>query len=78
MAKTIKYSVCLMKNPSKGTTKAYARVQSEHYTFTELAEQATAETTVTRADCEAVVRAVLSAAIENPSSSVATVTPSGR
>ena len=59
MAKTIKYSVCLMKNPTKGTTKAYARVQSEHYTFAELAEQATAETTVTRADCEAVVRAVL-------------------
>ena len=55
----IKYAVTLRKNPVKGTTKAYAIVSSTDYTFNDLAIQAAAETTVTRTDCEAVVRAVL-------------------
>jgi hypothetical protein len=55
----IKYGVCLKKNPVKGTTKAYAVINSEEFNFTDMAEQVTAETTVTRTDCVAVMRAVV-------------------
>lgn len=55
----IKYGVCLKKNPVKGTTKVYAVINSEEFSFADMADQVTAETTVTRTDCVAVMRAVV-------------------
>ena len=55
----IKYGVALMKNPKTGKHECHAVPNTDKYSFADLAEQASAETTVTRTDCAAVVRAVL-------------------
>lgn len=56
---TIKYALVARKNRETGEVHAYANIVTQKFNFADLAEQASAETTVTKTDCVAVVRIVL-------------------
>ena len=56
---TVKYSLVPRKNRETGEVKAYANIVTQPLSFEDMAEQAASETTVTKADCVAVIRIVL-------------------
>ena len=55
----MKYAIVMKKNNRTGRVLAYANAVNTYLSFDELANMATQECTVTRADVEAVLRAVL-------------------
>ena len=55
----MKYALVAIKNPDTGEVRAYASAVNETLSFEDIAKQASAETTVTQTDVEAVVRATL-------------------
>ena len=56
---TVKYALVAHKNRETGEVRAYANIVTQALSFEDLAEQAAAETTVTKTDCVAVIRIVL-------------------
>ena len=56
---TVKYALVPRTNRSTGEVRAFANIVTQPLSFVDIAEQAAAETTVTKADCAAVIRVVL-------------------